>query len=191
MKAHYVKAIAVGAAIGIFIMACTACSPGSPIQFIPFNDTVRIPFWDYKRFFAERDSTVGLQYAAVGLRFCMLFLESGFSFLFPPIALSCLFARLSEVKTPYSELVCLRRALKSTGIFLLLAYVCLWVIQLFIGGNAQPGFGRPDLYVVGFFVGIWEGFKYSVAYGIVFVVLLLSFIMQMNSMADEPIGQTH
>jgi hypothetical protein len=114
-KKHYVRAVSIGTAVGLFIALVFAIFGGDGFP--------EIPFWDWGDLGPDNfrpGTSLNLQFTAVLLRLCMVLLDNGFSFITFPIAAAVLLERHSEktfVKTVYHSLV-----------LTFLAYFCVWII---------------------------------------------------------------
>ncbi|PZM82520.1 MAG: hypothetical protein DKT66_11015 [Candidatus Melainabacteria bacterium] len=125
MNKRYIKAILIGAAFGLAtLLSWATCHSLTAFTFagIPMH---YIPFWDTHSS-AYRHVRPDLQAAAVLLRFCMLLLHNGYNYLLPPILVCCLIAKLEDLKDSNIVGVAFRRALKATGLILLV----LWLIGM-------------------------------------------------------------
>lgn len=122
MNRRYIKAVLIGAGIGLAVLAAIAAfhAPYEGAAFLKDFRTFQIPFWDTSSKLTH--IRPDLQLTAVFLRFCMLVLQHGFYFLFVPICLLCLLAKLEDFTEPNSTGVVVRRAIKSTGLVLLVLY---------------------------------------------------------------------
>lgn len=114
-KRHYLRAVSIGMAVGLFIALVFAIFRGDGFP--------EIPFWDWGELGPDNfrpGTSLNLQFTAVLLRLCMVLLDNGFSFITFPIAAAVLLERHSEttfVKTVYHSLV-----------LTFLAYVCVWIM---------------------------------------------------------------
>lgn len=184
MDRRYTKAILIGAVVGIYGIACTACFPDSPLQLFPYDGRMYIPLWDAFQNTLPRGERLDLQYTAVFYRFCLIFLEHGFYFLAVPILFSCGMAKLNEINDPYSELVCLRRAIKLTGLIMLSFY--LLAILLMAWSLLTPGIlptMRLDVEFLKMIAFLWEGTKIALLCGPAWFFLFFSFMLHMYLMA--------
>ncbi|PZM83449.1 MAG: hypothetical protein DKT66_09855 [Candidatus Melainabacteria bacterium] len=115
-KKHYVRAVLIGMAVGLFIALVFAIFRSDPMY-------PEIPHWDWGDIGPENlqpGISLDLQFKAVLLRTCMVLLNHGFSFLTFPIALTVLLEKYSDtnfVKTVYQSLA-----------LTFLAYSCLWLM---------------------------------------------------------------
>jgi hypothetical protein len=146
-----------------------------------------VPFWDFNQGVDASNVSITLQYRAIFLRFCLLFLEYGFYFLAIPIAFSCSMVRLNEGDEQFSSWILLRRSLKLTGAIMLSLYLIGCSFGL-LGGGWYSTFADPKFPVIAFF-SLCEAFKYAVFYGAAEVILFLAFCWELNYSAyTEPIN---
>lgn len=188
MNNRYINAILIGASIGIYFLGSNACFPDGMFQFIPYHQMRHVPLWDFNQGLDASDLSVRLQYKAILLRFCLLFLEHGFYFLAIPIAFSCSLVRLNEVDEQFSGWILLRRTVKLTGAIMLSLYLigCSFGI---LCGSWYSSFADPKFPVIALF-SLCEAFKYAVFYGAAEVILFLAFCWELHYAAyTEPINK--
>lgn len=97
----------------------------------------------------------------------MFFFEYGYYFLLVPICLSCLMVKLSESQDEFSFAVSCRRAIKLTGLILL----CYWALLILPGVFCES---TPVERVLSPIVGLWEGLKVSIFFGVAEMIFVLS-----------------
>ena len=180
MNRRYIYAALIGAAIGLFALVSTSCKPVPDFPpIISRVETLRIPYWDNWKHEYDPPEKVGLEYKAVMLRFCMIFLNDGFYYFAIPVCLALLMTKWNDLKDEYSGWVCLRRALKLTGKVLLVIYIVT------VGAGALQAITKPipiQEFVIRAIILFWEGLEYSI-FGFAEFVLLLAFMYHLFQMA--------
>ena len=124
MSNRYKTAALIGASLGLYAMICTALSPAG-VGGGPVLDA--IPSWNH-RFYGVGDTssnTLGLEVQALILRFCWLFFEDGFSYLFPCVAVALGYAKISELRENSPWLGVIVKSLKLAWLILALGFVLL------------------------------------------------------------------
>lgn len=182
MNKRYIKAILIGAALGLAtLLSWATCHSLTAFTFagVPMS---YIPFWDTHSS-AYRHVRPDLQAAAVLLRFCMLLFHNGYNFLLPPILVCCLIAKLEDLKDSNIAGVAFRRALKATGLVLLGLWLLGLIAFAIIARDGLSPYLSWDiiplalLEFIGFIpVSIAEGLSLSVYLGISPVIFAAALI---------------